>query len=115
MSLESERKGKEKSSRTDGQRTGIRGSLRGPRGPKNHDSLTSLISLSSQKYTSNGNLKGTTFHMSKLSGSLVIDLSHDEANTISSSASKIDGLFVCVQLELDIRHGSQNENHCFHI
>lgn len=41
--------------------------------------------------------------MSKLSGSLVIDLSHDEANTISSSASKIDGLFVCVQLELDIR------------
>ena len=99
--------------RTD-RRTG-EGGLRGPRGPKNHDSLTSLISLSSQKYTSNGNLKGTTFHMSKLSGSLVIDLSHDEANTISSSASKIDGLFVCVQLELDIRPGSQNENHCFHI
>ena len=33
------------------------------------------------------------FHMSNLSGSLEIDLSHDEANTISSSASKIDGAF----------------------
>ena len=41
--------------------------------------------------------------MSKLSRSLVIDRSHDEANTISSSASKIDGLFVSLQLELNIR------------
>ena len=43
--------------------------------------------------------------MSKLSPSLEIDLSHDEANTISSSASKIDGLFVSLQLGLNIRQG----------
>ena len=62
--------------------------------------------FSSLKYCSNWNSeRATTFHMSKLSPSLEIDLSHDEANTISSSASKIDELFVSLQLGLNIRQG----------